>query len=456
MMKHRMLLLCVALAAFGCVGCASRPAEVRWTNPLAPLAQAMPADPDDQNYSLTRMEYGRAAVMLGSPGLADPVMMEAFEQLEADKENTAAALSSERYKFYKGESYERAMLCWYLGFIRYSRGEYNDARILFTRALNEDKKAVVKDDTPAEVGEDFSLAYFWLGRAYDKLGQPDNARIALKRSTIPTPRGKDGSREVEADRKEARKALKTRVDGETWTYETFAQVAPGIENLAPMCRTTLEQADSVSNSASGPIQASAASAEEFFSPGFQRQANLLLNIELGACPFKMLVGANNERVEIVRARVRPHTVKVFVDGQPAGEAYQVLDMWDQATTQDRILEKEVAQIGKSIAKEVLKQVVGNVANAWDVSGDGRYWTRLPGRVFVHASRVSPGLHTVTLRMYDINGNLLPRWTSTFPGLKVDTDGESVVLLNPHYDLDNTLPPDKAALAMKKGAMPLEE
>ncbi|MBS3822238.1 MAG: hypothetical protein KGY81_10800, partial [Phycisphaerae bacterium] len=179
-MKANLRTSCVfglTVAACITVGCKPEPVTTTWQNPLDTIEKNVVPDPDDVNYVLTRMEFARAAVRLGCPMRAEPKLLEAYEQLDVDRENTAAALSSEKYKYYKGETYERAMLCMYLGLIRYNEGKYNDARILFSRALTEDQKAVVEEDTPSIIGEDFALAYYWLSRAYAKLSQADNARI---------------------------------------------------------------------------------------------------------------------------------------------------------------------------------------------------------------------------------------------------------------------------------------
>ena len=221
MKRQIALAACVVLAGCVLIGCQKPPADTGWKNPLDEMEKTIVADPEDGNYVLTRMEFARQAVQLGCPMRAEPRLREAFDQLETLHENTAAALSSERFKYYKGESYERAMLCWYMGFIHYARGDYNTARILFSRALAEDRKAVVHDDTDEMIGEDFGLAYYWLARAYEKLGQADNARIAYKKANVFTPRGEDGEDELADDKKEAGKALKRRVKGEQWAYEKF-------------------------------------------------------------------------------------------------------------------------------------------------------------------------------------------------------------------------------------------
>jgi len=104
-------------------------------------------------------------------------------------------------------------------------------------------------------------------------------------------------------------------------------------------------------------------------------------------------------------------------------------------------------------KVVARQAIGSAANAWNVKGDVRFWTTLPGKVFVYAGKLAPGVHTVRLEMYDVAGNLLPRWTNTFYGIGVPKEGEALVSLAPHADGDNRLPPDLVEKALKAGAKP---
>jgi hypothetical protein len=96
---------------------------------------------------------------------------------------------------------------------------------------------------------------------------------------------------------------------------------------------------------------------------------------------------------------------------------------------------------------------GSAASNWDVSGDIRHWTTLPGKVFVFAADVAPGPHTVRIEMYDINGARLPRWTNTYYGIGVPKTGEAYVSLAPWFDGDNRLGPEDVRKAVAGGAEP---
>lgn len=463
MKRMLMVLSAGALAAFalGCEPQAQR-APV-WTNPLPPAEASLPADPNDPGYVLARMEFGRMAMLLGAYDRAEPRLKEAFDQFEVEHENVAAAMSSERYKYYKGETYERAMLCTYLGILAYLDGNYNDSRILLTRALTADRAAVVNEKTPAEVGEDFGLAYYWLGRTYAKLGDAGNSAIAFRKATTPTPRKEsDAQREQRDDAKAAEKFQKDSAEGEAWTYQTFTDpkkpelAVEGIVNLAEAA-TDLESAPACLPDAAkeSPVLRAAETAGEFFAPAFQDSCNLVLTVEVGRCPYKYLGGISGEKTEFGRSLILPHAVRVYVDGHYAAPAMGVLDLWQQAATQDRIAEKEAAQTTKAVLREVLSYApyAGSAASHWDVSGDVRHWTMLPGRIYIFAAQVAPGPHTVRLEMYDAGGRALPRWTTTYYGLAAPERGEACIFLEPRYDGDNRLPAEDVQKAIGAGANP---
>jgi len=459
------LLLCacvVAVMALG-LGCVPQRDKAAWVNPLDTMEPRLPKDPKDNNYILQRMEFGRTAMLLGSDLRAKPRLMEAFEQLGAERDNTAAALTTEQLKYYKGETYERAMLTAYLGLLEYRAGQYNNARIFLSRALSADRAAVVNEKTPSSYGEDFGLAYYWLGRTFAKLGDADQCAIALRRAAAKVDRPGDATKELAADRKTAADWEKKSVGGEKWAFQTFTdpkekdRYIEGIADLSAVSGTVGAAPAALAGAAKeNPVLKTTDKREEFFTPAYQNDVNAVLQIEVGRPPFKYLGGINGERTEFGRPFIQPRTVRVYVDGHYAGQAFEALDLWDQAATQDRIAEKDAAQTGKAVAKEILKHMpyVGSAAGYWNVQGDIRYWTTLPGKVFLYAGNLAPGPHTVRLEMYDVSGNLLPRWTNTFYGLGVPKEGEAVISLAPHLDGDNRLPADLVEKAMKAGARPV--
>ena len=459
------LLLCVGVVAAMALGlgCEPKRDKTAWVNPLDVMEPRLAKDPKDNNYILQRMEFGRQAMLLGSDLRAKPRLMEAFDQLGAERDNTAAALTTEQLKYYKGETYERAMLTAYLGMLEYRAGQYNNARILFSRALSADRAAVVNEKTPSSYGEDFGLAYFWISRAFAKLGDTDQTAIALRKAAAGVDRLKNAEKELAADRKAAADWEKMFLEGEKWSFQTFSdpkekdRFIEGIVDLSQVRGTPGNPpAVAAASAKDNPVLKTTDNREEFFTAAYQNEANTVLQLEVGWPPYKYLGGINGERTEFGRPFVQPRTIRVYIDGHYAGPAFVVLDLWDQASTQDRIAEKDAAQAGKAVAKEILKHMpyVGSAAGYWNVQGDIRFWTTLPGKMFLYAGKLAPGPHTVRLEMYDVGGNLLPRWTNTFYGLSVPKEGEAIISLAPHVDGDNRLPPDMVEKAMKAGARPV--
>jgi tetratricopeptide (TPR) repeat protein len=455
-------LLCLGLVAavtFG-PGCEPKRDKTAWVNPLDTMEPRLAKDPKDANYILQRMEFGRIAIVLGSDLRAKPRLMEAFEQLGAERSNTAAALTTEQLKFYKGETYERAMLATYMGLLEYRAGQYNNARILLSRALSADRAAVVNEKTPPSYGEDFGLAYFWISRAFAKLGDADQCAIALRKAAAGVDRPKTAEKELAADQKMAADWVKKAAEGEKWSFQTFSdpkekdRFMEGIVDLSQVRGTVGGAPAALAGAAKdSPVMKTTDKREEFFTPAYQNDANAVLQIEVGRPPFKYLGGIDGERTEFGRSFIQPRTIRVYVDGHYAGQAFEVLDLWEQASTQDRIFEKDAAQFAKGLLKVVARQTLGSSANLWNVKGDVRFWTTLPGKVFMYAGKLTPGPHTVRLEMYDVGGNLLPRWTNTYYGLGVPKEGEALISLVPHADGDNRLPPDLVEKAIKAGARP---
>lgn len=447
------------LVLAGCAANANRYAQVDAASRLNEMEAEVPTDPDNIDYVLDRMEFARQAVMCGAYHRGKVGLVEAFEQLESEHDNVGAAVSTEARKYYKGETYERAMLCFYLGYIEYFLGDFNTARIFFERALAADRAAVVKDSTPQAYGEDFGLAFYWLGKAYQKLRDTDAAAIAFKKARKKVERQKSAS-ELQGDRGFAQDMVKRRQEGEAWAYRTFhdpkhaERFMPEIVDLSDAAAAARVSGDARSRQID-PVLRQPGSRDELLSLEFQRDVNLTLTIEVGRCPWKHLGGLHRERTQIARARILPHTVEVQIDGHPAGPAFKLLDLWGQAATQDRIFEKDAAQTTKSVLKEVLSHVpyIGSVAGYWDVSGDTRHWSSLPGRVYVYAARLSPGVHTIRLSMQDANGKPLPRWTNTYYGVFTPATGETCILLNPQFDGDNTLSGARRLVAFSAGARP---
>ena len=144
-------------------------------------------DKHDKDYVMWGMDYASLCLMGGNYDAAQVELMRCYKDLTEHQDPTgeaAAALSDERLKVFKGEPFERAMMCCYLGLTYYMEGDYNNARVFFAQA---DMQNATKLDNMKDYRHDFQLGHYWLGRAYLKLGQEDNARIAFAKASQRVP-----------------------------------------------------------------------------------------------------------------------------------------------------------------------------------------------------------------------------------------------------------------------------
>jgi tetratricopeptide (TPR) repeat protein len=118
--------------------------------------------------------------------------------VEAGKgKGTASLVSAEAIKIFKGEPFEKSMASIYSGIIYFNRGDYDNARASFS-------KAVMAVKTKEEGHQnDFALASFLQAKTFLKLGEPDNARVALERARKVYP----NNPHLDLDRVKAANAL---------------------------------------------------------------------------------------------------------------------------------------------------------------------------------------------------------------------------------------------------------
>ncbi len=89
-------------------------------------------DKHDKDYVMWSMEYASLCLMGGNYDAARDELLRCYDDIQKRQDTdaeTAAALSNEAMKVFKGEPFERAMLCTYLGILFYLDGDYNNARI---------------------------------------------------------------------------------------------------------------------------------------------------------------------------------------------------------------------------------------------------------------------------------------------------------------------------------------
>jgi tetratricopeptide (TPR) repeat protein len=398
---------------------------------------------EDSKYRSHFVQYGMCettvAVLGGHYALGDEVSKHthlAVQRYQDPDRETAAALGNEALKFFKGEPHERAMLAFYAGLLCYVQGEYNDARIFFTQSL---LATATRDEDMEEFRDDFRLGHFWLGRAYLRLGQADNAGIAFSKAAMQRQH-KNEDREVNRLKRIRMRERKKELKAEAVCFKKHSegeQAVEGIVDLSkPIARAEMP-AQLAGASASDPTLSRAASLATCLAPEFQQQANLLVVVELGRGPIKYLAGSSGSIDRIRRCACKEAAVDIYVDGHRSGPGFCLLDMYHQAVTRG-VKTRRGRQVGKAIAKEVLKRTpfVGMVAGYWDIAADARYWPSLPGQVHIYAARVTPGLHTLELRFYDANDQYLPRFDMTRHYINVPERGDIVLVLHAVENQEN--------------------
>jgi tetratricopeptide (TPR) repeat protein len=395
--------------------------------------------PGQKDYVMWSMEYASLCLLGGNYDAARKELLVCYKNIQtAEDENRAAAavISDESLKLFKGEPFERAMLCTYLGWLHYIAGDYNNARIFLARADMED--ATTEDDM-ADFRHDFQLAHYWLGRAYLQLDQPDNARVAFNNAANHVQR-KNEQAEKAAIQRQQKSDLETRVRLEQKSFKEATTGKKPVANAADMSACTpIAQAAEKLPWAVGesPVIASAATPKEFFTVDYQKEVNLIIMIETGVGPIKYLVGENQFMDAIMRAPYPERQVLVYLDGHKAGQAFEVLDMFHQADTRGTS-DKDRAQLAKGITQSILVRMpyVGYVAQYWNVRADWRYWRLIPGEVHVYAAQVKPGLYTLNLQAFDSNGAILPRYGLTRYYLPVQEGRENVYMMHISPEADN--------------------
>jgi tetratricopeptide (TPR) repeat protein len=400
-------------------------------------------------YVLYGMSATAVAVCAGNYRDAERIGHEtyvAFKKYEDASAETRAAWGNEAIKFFKGEPHERSMLAWYLGLTAYVRGEYNDARVFFMQSL---LSAATRDEDMKDFRDDFQLGHYWLGRAYLKLGDESNARVAFQKAAASRlHRGQE--RETDAIRKRRAREYQEELRQEAVTFREASgekkpvtgavdlSKAQSREGLPPMTPNA---------SAETPVRRSAATLEAFLDPAFQREVNLVVVVELGLGPRKYLAGTQNERDEVAWTPYKERIVEIYIDGHQAGQAFCLCDMYHQAVTRG-VQTRRGRQTGKVIAKEILRRMpyVGGIFAYWDIAGDARCVPVLPGEVHVFGAQVGPGCHTVALQCSDASGNLLPRYAIERHFIPVPADGERVLVMQTKENQDNDYLLEQAASA----------
>lgn len=354
---------------------------------------------------------------------------------DVDRE-TLAAWGNEAIKFFKGEPHERAMLCFYVGLLCYIDGDYNNARVFFAQSL---QSTATRDDDMANHREDFGLGHYWLGRAYLRLGETDDARVAFTKAGERQPLATE-ERDLTRIKKSRASAYKQQLELEKKCHQNGSNGKKPVAGIVNLSQPTMRDGmpvrlEAAAESSTGTVDA--ADITSFLDVGFQEQVNLILVVELGVGPVKYLTGSSGAIDEYKRSASIERSVDVYIDGYRRGPAFGLVDMYHQAITRG-VKTRRGRQVTKAVAKEVLTRMplVGGLFGYWNIGADSRFWPSLPDQVAVYAAKVEPGFHDISLRFYDINGAYLPRFDINRHYIHVPETGERVVWLHSVENQDN--------------------
>jgi tetratricopeptide (TPR) repeat protein len=452
-MRNWIAFLCVAGGVMLLPGCGPNEDQIKTAKAISARADRQPGyaesaayikdrylDPDSADYVMWSMEYSSLCMLGGNYDGAQEELLRCYEHIQnrqdTEKEKNAA-LSNESSKIFKGEPFERAMVADYLGMFFYIDGDYNNARVFFNQA---DMADATSEENCADFRHDFRLTHYWLGRTYMKLGDEGNARLAFKKAgqLLTRPDQEDETTEIQEFHAEYRDK---RAGLEKTCFEQASQgenAVLGVKNMssAPHKRTLPETLESATGS--NPVEKKAADLNEFLTTDFQKDVNLIVVLETGFSPIKILIGENGYGDKILRSGYFERTQNIYLNGHLAGPAYNMLDMFHQADTRGTS-EKDQVQLAKGVTQAVLRRLpyVGYAAAFWDVRADHRYWRLLPGEVSIYAAKVKPGVYTLAVQSFDSNGQLLPRQHMTKHFIPVLNQKENIVFLHLKPESDNT-------------------
>ena len=152
--------------------------------------------------------------------------------------------------------------------------------------------------------------------------------------------------------------------------------------------------------------------------------NFIAVIGIGYGPFK--VDARSYQTGLSPE----HDVDLIIDDGPPGKPSEATDLLFQAKSQQwgkADTARVEREIGKAILSGVLSGLTGVNVNIQDYS-DLRSWIGLPLKYYIYTANVPPGLHKITLKVYDKKGNELERNRQVWFDVPVTASADSVLCL----------------------------
>ena len=167
--------------------------------------------------------------------------------------------------------------------------------------------------------------------------------------------------------------------------------------------------------------------------------NFVAIIETGYGPY--LVQGPFWTKEFKRGWSPESRVEIIIDGNSIGDAIEATDLFEQANSQ--ILgAADKAAVARGVGKFVINVFVSALAGrdaGIKENRDLRTWygvNGLPGKYFIFTADIPPGVHTVGLKFYDINGNHLERYEQVWHEVPVTQDNGKIFLARSLYDKHN--------------------
>jgi len=122
-------------------------------------------------------------------------------------------------------------------------------------------------------------------------------------------------------------------------------------------------------------------------------------------------------------------VHIHVDGVDQGAAAPILDMCEQAKSQESG-EMDRVRAGKGILKTIVSQVpyVGYGSNLIRSEADVRCWANAPRTYHLFAANVPAGHHSIGIQVFDEKGKLQDCFGQTWHGVNVSATSDTVLLL----------------------------
>lgn len=366
--------------------------DVREANNLSFSLKAR--NKDDHSFILPLLNRAMLYIDTGDYMRAFKLLLNAKAVMDSVQQS-GGELGAEQGKIFKGEYYEKSLACFYMGFLLYLNGDYQNARAMFMSSLEVDREGLpneeeiqeyIEDNTKAStksaaellavyesLGDDNRIAHYMLARTLVKLGDQENAKVSLKK----TERWNSVPEHLVND-----------------ACGRSAQLAK-LMDQPPHGENDFDKMEKIEND------------------------NLLILVEMGFAPQKVAEGAEGSQDALAPRSYPERQAEVYVDGQFIGPTYPLLSMLHQAAGSPRTI-KDNVQTSKGVGKTAVVAATNlipifgglisdTIKNAWSVVADTRRWGTAPGEIQVFSGHVAPGLHTVTVLFYDRAGNPLPHY-----------------------------------------------